>query len=224
MPALGWSTVETGAPASAPSDAVAPVVATERSLSNGLLRLIVDDDGTVRLAGGGSELIGVGRLVDGGEFGDSYNYGPPADDTLVEAPLAVSVEAMAAGPLLGSLVVRRRYEWPVGVEPSGVGRTDATVTTDVATTYEMRAGEPFVRVRIEFDNRSRDHRTRWHVPLPASRHDVSRRGPVRRRRARPDDGGRARRGAAADLSRAGLRPRGRGVAVVGPPDRIRTGR
>ena len=30
----------------------------------------------------------------------------------------------------------------------------------------MRAGEPFVRVRVEFDNRSRDHRLRWHVPLP----------------------------------------------------------
>jgi alpha-mannosidase len=29
----------------------------------------------------------------------------------------------------------------------------------------MRAGEPFVRVRVEFDNRSRDHRLRWHVPL-----------------------------------------------------------
>ena len=166
VPPLGWSTVETGTPAITSDAGTAPVVATERSLANGLVRLTVDDDGTVRLVGGGSELAGVGRLVDGGEFGDSYNYGPPADDLLVETPLAVSIDAIAAGPLLGSLVVRRRYEWPVGVEASGVGRTEATVATDTATTYEMRAGEPFVRVRVDFENRSRDHRLRWHIPLP----------------------------------------------------------
>ena len=166
VPPLGWSTVETGTPATVSDAGTAPVVATERSLANGLVTLTVDGDGTVRLVGGGSELARVGRLVDGGEFGDSYNYGPPADDLLVETPLAVSMEAMAAGPLLGSLVVRRRYEWPIGVEASGVGRTEASVSTDTATTYEMRAGEPFVRARVDFENRSRDHRLRWHIPLP----------------------------------------------------------
>ena len=224
VPPLGWSTVETGAPASARSPAVAPVVATERSLANGLVTLTVDDDGTVRLAGGGSELVGVGRLVDGGEFGDSYNYGPPADDLLVEAPLAVSIEAMAAGPLLGSLVVRRRYEWPVGVEPSGVGRTAATVT-DRCRDDVRDAGRRAVRPR---PRRVRQPVARPSNPLARAaapcRNDVSRRGPVRRRRARPDDGGRARRGAAADLSGAGLRPRGWRLAVVRSPDRIRAGR
>jgi alpha-mannosidase len=117
------------------------------------------------LSGAGSELAGVGRLVDGGEFGDSYNYGPPAQDTIVETPLSVVIEGGATGPLLGSLIVRRRYDWPAAVEPSGAARTSATVPTDVTTTYELRAGEPFVRVRIDFENRSRDHRLRWHVPL-----------------------------------------------------------
>jgi alpha-mannosidase len=78
----------------------------------------------------------------------------------------VVIEAGATGPLLGSLAVRRRYDWPAAVEPTGLARTEATVATDVTTTYELRAGEPFVRVRVEFENRSRDHRLRWHVPLP----------------------------------------------------------
>ena len=51
VPPLGWSTVETGAPASALESRCRPVVATERSLANGLVTLTVDDDGTVRLAG-----------------------------------------------------------------------------------------------------------------------------------------------------------------------------
>jgi len=37
----------------------------------------------------------------------------------------------------------------------------------VTTTYELRTGEPFVRVRHAFDNPSRDHRLRAHFPLPA---------------------------------------------------------
>ena len=41
------------------------------------------------LRGGGVELAGVGRIVDGGDSGDSYNYGPPADDLLVDRPLEV---------------------------------------------------------------------------------------------------------------------------------------
>ena len=52
------------------------------------------------------------------------------------------------------------------MEPSGAARAAATVATDVTTTFELRAGEPFIRVRVEFENRSRDHRLRWHVPLP----------------------------------------------------------
>ncbi|MEA2608943.1 MAG: 2-O-(6-phospho-alpha-D-mannosyl)-D-glycerate hydrolase, partial [Chloroflexota bacterium] len=174
-PPLGWSTVAMGhlpaegaggTPVSARPD-IAPVEATGSSLSNGLVEVTVDRDGTATLRGSGTELVGVGRLVDGGDFGDSYNYGPPVGDRLVEVPRNVSVARTAAGPLLGELVVRRRYDWPVGVESTGSARTDATVETEVTTTLELRAGEPFVRVRVEFENRSRDHRLRWHVPLPS---------------------------------------------------------
>ncbi len=167
VPELGWSTVEVDGPAADVAPVVEPVVATGQSLSNSLIELTVDADGTIRLSGNGSELVGVGRLVDGGEYGDSYNYGPPARDRLVEIPLGVSVEPTAAGPLLGELLVKGRYSWPVAVEPTGTARTDATVEHEVATRFELRAGEPFVRVRIEFDNRSRDHRLRWHIPLPS---------------------------------------------------------
>ena len=31
---------------------------------------------------------------------------------------------------------------------------------------ELRAGEPFVRIGVAFDNRSDDHRVRFHAPLP----------------------------------------------------------
>ncbi|MEA2610892.1 MAG: 2-O-(6-phospho-alpha-D-mannosyl)-D-glycerate hydrolase [Chloroflexota bacterium] len=165
-PPLGWSTVEASSAESVADVDPGSVVVTPRSLANGLVRLTVDDDGTARLEGNGAELAGVGRLVDGGEFGDSYNYGPPTEDRLVDAPLSVAIEASAHGPLLGELLVRRRYDWPLAVEPSGAARSQVTTETEVTTRYEVRIGEPFVRVRIEFENRSRDHRLRWHIPLP----------------------------------------------------------
>jgi mannosylglycerate hydrolase len=169
MPALGWAALElvdgagtVGEAAEAVPDAV---VAGERRLANGLVIVEVADDGTFRLSGGGVDLEGVGRIVDGGDLGDSYNYGPPSPDVIVEAPTAVEIDAGAAGPLLGRLTVRRRYDWPVGMDADRGTRTDGTVPTEVVTDLELRAGEPFVRVDVAFENRSRDHRVRFHIPL-----------------------------------------------------------
>jgi alpha-mannosidase len=169
MPALGWAALELvdgagtdGGGAQAVPDAV---VAGDRRLDNGLVAVDVADDGTFRLSGGGVDLEGVGRIVDGGDFGDSYNYGPPNPDLLVERPVAVDIERGPLGPLLGRLTIRRRFDWPLGIDPVTRARTAATAPTDVLTVLEVCAGEPFVRVEVSFENRSRDHRVRFHVPL-----------------------------------------------------------
>jgi alpha-mannosidase len=170
-PPLGWSAIEIVEASEPRTATVREEVRTgPRSLDNGLVSVDVGDDGRFRLAGGGSTLEGVGRIVDGGDFGDSYNYGPPAGDVLVDQPETVTIEAGAAGPLRGELTVRRTYRWPIGVEPAGTGRTAETVPTEVVMRLELRAAEPFVRVRVAFENRSEDHRVRFHVPLtePAS--------------------------------------------------------
>jgi len=172
MPALGWSAIEVvaggGADATGPEPVANPVTAGERSLANGLVAVEVRDDGTFRLAGGGVALDGVGRIVDGGDLGDSYNYGPPTPDVIVEEPTEVEVVAGPSGPLRGRLTIRRRFDWPVGIDPRERVRTAAAVPTDVITTLELQAGEPFVRVEVSFENRSRDHRVRFHVPLPGT--------------------------------------------------------
>ena len=172
MPALGWAAIEVlaggGAGAPDPEPVADAVIADERRLANGLVTVEVDDDGTFRLVGGGVTLDGVGRIVDGGDLGDSYNYGPPSPDVLVETPMAVEVEAGPSGPLRGRLTIRRRFDWPLAVDPRQRLRMAETIPTDVITTLELRAGEPFVRVEVTFENRSRDHRVRFHVPLPAT--------------------------------------------------------
>ena len=92
------------------------------------------------------------RIVRGKDIGDSYNYAPPADDVLVDVPTAERLETVEDGPLRRVDVLHRTYVWD-----------DRSVET--RTRFEQRAGESFVRVRLELDNTCNDQRVRVHVPL-----------------------------------------------------------
>jgi alpha-mannosidase len=127
---------------------------------NGLVAVQVDRlTGTFAIDGH----AGMGRLVDDGDRGDTYNWCPPADHRAVDRPSAVEIDVVERGPVRGRVVVTRTYPLPERIiDEERVGRVDTTVTT----TLEVRLGEPFVRVGIELDNQSRDHRLRMWFPLP----------------------------------------------------------
>jgi hypothetical protein len=152
---FGWQAwVGTSSPA-------APVVVDERSLSNGVVRVDVDlSDGTFSLDGH----RGLGRLVDGGDVGDTYNWCPPSDDTIVDTPGAVSTTVVEAGPVRGRLEVLRSYDLPTHADSQGRAGSQRV---EVRTTLELHAGDDLVRVHVELDNHGlRDHRLRVHLPLP----------------------------------------------------------
>ncbi|MFI6074315.1 hypothetical protein ACIA5C_22410 [Actinoplanes sp. NPDC051343] len=159
------ASAENGVQKTAPADAA---TATDRGLSNGLVEVLIAENGTLDITGAdGTVLRGVGRLVDGGDRGDSYNYGPPARDVLVETPAVVAVEVVETGPLRGRVKVTRVYDWPVTIDVDDRDRrSGSTVATPVEMVVEVRAGEPFVRLGTSFLNQSADHRLRLHVPLP----------------------------------------------------------
>ena len=167
-PGLGYAiATESRAGAVEAEEVPHPVECSDQSVGNGLVAVDVGDDGTFRLTGGGVTLDGVGRIVDGGDAGDSYNYGPPRDDRIVDTPLSAEVRLGADGPLRGELTIVRTFDWPRGLIADATGRSDRSVATEVITTLELRANEPFVRVRVAFDNDASDHRVRFHIPLPA---------------------------------------------------------
>jgi glycosyl hydrolase family 38/alpha mannosidase-like protein len=98
------------------------------------------------------------RLVRGGDVGDSYNYAPPPRDVLVDTPIDEGLELVEDGPVRRVEILSRTYMW------------DAK-RVETQTRFEQRSGEPFVRIRIDFDNPCDDQRVRVHVPLwePADR-------------------------------------------------------
>ncbi|GGS93840.1 glycoside hydrolase family 38 C-terminal domain-containing protein [Nonomuraea spiralis] len=153
---------------------VLPVTAGRRVLDNGLLRVEIEPDGTLGLFGeDGRTITGVCRIEDGGDAGDTYNYAPPEEDLVVSEPLSIESTLVDAGPLVGSINVRRAYLWPAAGERVAstpelppLTRTGETEDAVVDMRVELRAGERFVRLRVSFDNRCEDHRVRMHVPLP----------------------------------------------------------
>jgi hypothetical protein len=133
-------------------------------LSNGLVTVEIDrSTGTFSLDG----VAGYGRLVDGGDLGDSYNYSPPRQDSFVEDPVEVAVTVVGTerGPVRAQARIAATYVWPDKVDGGSqarVGEHRVVVETEV----EIRADSPVVRVTTSFVNPSRDHRLRVHLPLP----------------------------------------------------------
>ncbi|WP_412518134.1 alpha-mannosidase [Actinomadura madurae] len=164
VPALGLTTVRPVPPA---GPAEGPVRAEGNILDNGLLRAEVRDDGNLVLRTPSGHVVeGVGRIVDGGDLGDSYNHAPPAADTIIGDPGTVAVRPVSEGPLVAALDIVRTYSWPASGDVPGDARSEATEDVTVTTRAELRAGEPFLRLRVTFDNRCDDHRVRLHLPLP----------------------------------------------------------
>ncbi len=117
----------------------------------------------------GISVAGLGRLVDGGDGGDTYNYSPPDIDRIVDRPDAVRIETIESGPVRARIRIESDYTWPacaIGDDRACSERSDATVGVTVVTTLEVRPDERFLRVAHELDNQARDHRLRAHFPLP----------------------------------------------------------
>jgi alpha-mannosidase len=167
IPGFGWRTFQ-------PMDGPGPETAlraAEHQLANEHLEVTVDPHtGTYAITTtDGIVADGLGRLVEGGDGGDTYNYSPPTHDVIIDHPEAVTVTLHEHGPIRAQLRVVTWYRWPhhaVGNERSCSRRSDEQLLTEVVTTLELRAGERFLRIRTELDHRCRDHRLRAHFPLP----------------------------------------------------------
>lgn len=163
LPGLGLAPVSEST-AVAPS---APVRVTETSLANDSLTVTVNPDGTVRLeSADGGVVDGALRLVDEGDCGDAYNYGPVDPATAVHTPSRMEVVVLERGPLRGRILIRRGYDVPVALTAER-RRAAATVEMVVDTIVELREGESFLRVSVDLINPASDHRLRLLVPVGA---------------------------------------------------------
>ena len=159
VPGFGWARFS-------PAPLVHPVridgSGSSTVMGNGLVTVAVDAaDGTFSING----LPGFGQLIDSGDHGDTYNYSPPAVDTVVDGPGSVSVIVGERGPVRATITITSAFTWPDRVDGPTRSRVGSHQVS-VDTVLEVRADESTVRVSTSFDNPSRDHRLRVRLPLP----------------------------------------------------------
>lgn len=172
VPALGWTTLR--AVPGAPAGDVAGVrwkPGETPSLTSDTTEVVFAPDGTFTVTdlASGTSVAGLGRVCDGGDAGDTYNWSPPPVDSLVDMPVSVTTGAVEAGdaPLpRRSVSVERRYLVPAALTDGDLARGDDHVALDVVTTVTLTAGDDVVGLEVGFDNTARDHRLRLHLPLP----------------------------------------------------------
>ncbi len=110
IPGTGWR-------AFAPATGDAPATAVDGGdgwIANEHLRVDVDAaSGTWSVeTADGVKIAGLGRLVDGGDGGDTYNYSPPREDVVIDTPESVTLTTTETGPVRARLQITATYRWP----------------------------------------------------------------------------------------------------------------
>ena len=168
-------------------------------LDNGFVHVEVDaDDGTCTIDADGVRVEGANRYVDGGDGGDTYNYSPPAVDTVVDRPASCRRRGPRAGTGPGAAARHRRTtRWPARAD-----RRRARVQPRAATTGRRDGRAPptscapasaFLRVRVELDNTAPRPPPARALPAPRAGRRVRRRVRVRGRAPRAHRRGRSPR-------------------------------
>ena len=131
-------------------------------MNNGIVDILVDHlTGTYSFNG----IEGMGKLIDLGDAGDSYNYSPPPIDKIIDTPQSVTLKLEESGPLRARIRIQAQYDLPDSLDLNSSKRIGSSQMY-VDTLLELRADEPYLRVSTTFTNHSRDHRLRVRLPLP----------------------------------------------------------
>jgi len=146
-----------------------PVRVSERTVSNGLLGLEIEGDGTLAVvlgaAGGAAQRFVLGhRFRDVGDAGDSYNFDPlPSDPPLVAS--WSSLRQGQGGPLVGSLILDYELDIPEKVMERGQRssgqlseRSQRRRRHRLKTEISLRRGVPIVFFETSWQNRASGHR------------------------------------------------------------------
>ena len=209
-PGFGWRTYRRGRRARAGAPRCAPTAGT---LANEHVRVEVDpDDGTLTIERRRRRRVAArNRYVDGGDGGDTYNYSPPATDTVVDRPDVGERHGRGVGP---GARPAGRHRAPTGGPPRAIGdersctrRSDDLRAVDVRH-HPRAAHRRAVPARAR---RARQPRARpppaGPLPAPRARRRLRRRVRVRGRAPRAHRRGRTPRVRAADVRVAPVRRR-----------------
>lgn len=138
-----------------------------RALSNGLLRVAINANGTWNLTDlkRGRRFDNLGLLEDDGEVGDPWvRYAPKEERLITSAECRAAVSVAEDGPLSATMVVRFPFRIPACALGFDQKRSDEQVELLIEHRLTLRAGSRRLEIVTSFDNGARDHRLRIAFP------------------------------------------------------------
>ncbi len=164
VPALGWGIYRVRLGAVAP---VQPGWEDGNTFTIASMHVTVATDASVSVTGPtGQVFSGLGRLVDGGDRGDSYNYDPPQSDALITPTLQAC--QLRVSPTRSQLRLTASLEVPGGLADDRAKRSRERTPVVVDITLTAWTGLPDLHWEVRLENDVTDHRLRAHFPVPGA--------------------------------------------------------
>lgn len=164
LPALGHDAVVIK-PGKTPHCGGEALVKDERTLENEFLKVVVNSNGTLSLT---DKITGKVRenlccLEDTAEFGDPWNRVlPEGDSPILSHDCQAKISVVREGSLEGTIKAEFTFTVPEGKEEAK--RSDRMVELPICLYATLRRGSRALEVRIDMENRARDHRLRVLLP------------------------------------------------------------
>ena len=182
VPACGYSTFDLALEESVqvtdvPADEVAAdqgvpdseITTGDRWAQNDLVRIAVNDDGTVDVLDrrSGIQYAQCGELEDTGDVGDEYTYSPPPLNPKfgLDDAHGVRVSRVCAGPWRAEFRIDYSLRLPESASADRSSRSTSIVETAVSLLVGIDARSPRVSWQVSVSNRSKDHRLRMLFPI-----------------------------------------------------------
>jgi alpha-mannosidase len=134
-------------------------------IENEFLRIEAARDGTLSLLDkrNGALYRRLNRFLDGGDCGDSYNYCPPARDSVISARCkSVRVRKVAVEQ---TLELDLEIAAPAALSGDRKERGKETVRIPISTRVTLVPGVPRAEIHTVVGNHAKDHRLRVHFPF-----------------------------------------------------------
>ncbi|MBI2869635.1 MAG: hypothetical protein HYX96_07415 [Chloroflexi bacterium] len=107
----------------------------------------------------------LGYFEDGGDAGDTYNYAPPREDSVITTlESRPRISLTGTGALTAGLRIEYRLDLPESLGIRARSRRRKTAPNSIVTTLTLKKASPLVHIHTEVNNRSRDHRLRVIFP------------------------------------------------------------
>ena len=142
------------------------VLLSNSVMENKLIKLSVQADGRYSLTDKmrGTVFPNLGAYEWRSDVGDEYNFRKLENELPLLLPACSGrPEILRNTGLEAALCFTQTTTWPTAVDRKEKARVGASIMT-IKTVLTLRRDEPFVRVRVEFENRCQDYRLRVLLP------------------------------------------------------------